>query len=114
MCLIEWIKNNEAIITLFFSFLVAISTVVYAILTRKMVKKTILTRRLQTDPKIIMDIISYDDHPYLFNMIIANIGNSPAVNIKFNILNEPDIKKSKKLSEYIFIKNGIDFFVPGK
>jgi hypothetical protein len=70
-------------------------------------------RRLQTDPKIIMDIISCDDHPYLFNMIIANIGNGSAINIKFDILNEPDIKKSKKLSEYMFIRNGISFLSGG-
>lgn len=112
--IIEWIKSNDSLITLLFSLVVMISTVVYAILTKKLVNETIIMRRIQTDPKIMIDISPTEHQAYLFNFLIENIGKSAAVNITFRLIDEPDFKNNKKISQYSFIQKGIKAMSPNE
>jgi hypothetical protein len=105
--MLTWIVNNASLITLIFSGLVMLSTVVYAILTAKLVKETIILRRIQTDPKITMNMVHDVYSPFIVSIILENVGNGTALNIKFNILSEPKLNIRKNLSSYGFIQNGI-------
>jgi hypothetical protein len=105
--MIAWIEQNTSFITLIFSGLVMLSTVVYAILTAKLVKETITLRRIQTDPKITMVIVHDVYHPFIVSIILENVGNGTALNIKFNILSEPKLNIRRNISSYGFIQNGI-------
>ena len=107
MNIINCIINNGILINMFSSLVIAIATVFYVILTIKLVSENIKNRRIQIDPKIMLDIIPDSTHPFLLNFFLENIGNGIALNIRFTIICEPEFKKSKKLSEYGFIKNGL-------
>jgi hypothetical protein len=107
MEIINWINNNTTLINLFSVFVTALATLFYVILTIRLVSENIKNRRMQIDPKIVMDIISDATHPYLLNFVLENIGNGVALNIKFSIKQEPRLTKSKKISDYGFIKNGL-------
>jgi hypothetical protein len=101
--IIDWIKTNNTLTDLFSAF----ATVFYVVLTIKLVSENVKNRRIQTDPKIVMDIILDATHPFLLNIILENVGNGVALNIRFLIKNEPKLKKSKNISDYGFIKNGL-------
>lgn len=107
MEIIKWINNNDILINLFSSIILAIATVFYVFLTTKLVSENIKIRRLQIDPKIVLDILMDENDPYFLNIIIENVGNGVALNLKFNVKSELNITKSKKISELGFIKNGL-------
>jgi hypothetical protein len=50
--IIEIINQNSGLMTLLFSGVVAVSTLIYAILTWQLVSETRKTREAQTEPKI--------------------------------------------------------------
>ncbi|PKL57955.1 MAG: hypothetical protein CVV34_04830, partial [Methanomicrobiales archaeon HGW-Methanomicrobiales-5] len=99
-------------LTLFFTGVVAASTVVYAILTWKLVSETQKMREAQTEPKISVFV---ETHPKFFlikNLVIRNIGLGTAYNLKFSVF--PDFKTYNcgMLSEMTIIKNGIPHLPP--
>jgi hypothetical protein len=111
--MLEILKENNELITLLFSSLVTLSTVIYAWLTRRLVNETIIMRRIQTDPRIQIDITHDNNHPYLINIIVQNIGGSVAKDIRFKIKSEPEPKNDKRLSQYVFMQKGISSLSPG-
>ena len=106
------INNNSSIITLFFSFVVAISTVVYSILTASLVKETKIMRKSQTEPEIIVYVEPSQEWINIMNIHIKNIGNGAASNICFKIINDYVDTKGRIFSETDYIKNGIKFLAP--
>jgi len=100
--------------SLIFSALVAVSTMVYAVLTWKLVSETKKMREAQTEPKISVSIQPREEWIALVDMVIQNIGLGPAYDIKFKI--NPDFEYSKNmfLSEIGFIKNGIRYLAPNQ
>ena len=50
---LEFLNHDIAVLTIFFSGVVAASTVVYAVLTWKLVSETRKMREVQTEPKSI-------------------------------------------------------------
>ena len=109
----EFLNLNESDITVIFSGVVTAATVVYAILTWKLVSETQKMRKVQTEPKISVIIQSREEWIGWLDMIIQNTGG-PAYDIKFEI--EPDYEKfdGKLLSEYGFIKNGLNYIGPNQ
>ena len=107
---LEFLDQNESAFTVIFSALVALATLVYAILTWKLVSETRKMREAQTEPNISVTIQPSEKWMEIVDMIIQNIGLGPAYNIKFEI--NPDFKTftGKFLSEYGFMKNGLNFF----
>ncbi len=103
----------ESILTIIFSALVAISTVVYAILTWRLVNETIQLRKAQTEPKISIRIKPNENCIYYCDMIIENNGMGPAYNITFELENDIKDFYDKPLTELNIIKNGIKYLAPG-
>ncbi len=101
--------------TLIFTGIVAVSTIVYARLTSKLVSETRKMRKVQTDPIIAVFIQQQDDHN-LLDLIIQNIGLGPAYDIKFELNGDIDIVPDvgRPVSERNFIKNGIKYLAPNK
>lgn len=111
---LEFLNQNEAAFTVIFSAVVATATIVYAILTWRLVSETKKMRKVQTEPKISVIVQPKEEWIGFIDMIIQNIGLGPAYDIKFEI--EPDYEKfdGKLLSEYGFIKNGLKYFGPNQ
>jgi hypothetical protein len=109
--MIEFLRENQAVITLVFAFAVTVSTIVYAILTWRLVSETRRMRKAQTDPEISVSLIQNENSINFIDLVTENIGLGSAYNIKFDILK--DFKLSKRmLSEVGFIKNGITYLSP--
>ena len=110
--MIDFFNNNSGLFNLIFSATVAIATVIYAILTWKLVSETRKIRQIQTEPDISVRIKPQDDAIQYYDFIIENIGLAPAFNIAFNVVQGDHLMKDPKLSEGGPIKNGIKYFAP--
>jgi len=113
--LLDFLNNNNGGLNLLFSFVVAISTVFYVVLTRQLVAETKRMRQAQQKPRISMTIQPREDLLNFVDLIIENIGLGAAYNVKFEI--EPDSEygfKQGKLSNVGFIKRGISYFPPNQ
>lgn len=112
--MIEFLNNNSALITLFFTIVVGISTLVYALLTYFLVTETRKMRRAQTDPHIFV-YLAHSEHSISFiNLEVKNIGLGPAYDVKFTVSKDFDMHRNRKFSEIGFIKNGIKYFAPNQ
>lgn len=88
----SFIIGNDSL----WSFLVTISTIVYVVLTYRLLKETVKARKLQYKPYVIVD---FEVKTYYLKMVIKNIGNDAALNV--NINTSPAINNDIKNLEFI-------------
>jgi len=99
-------------LTLLFSGIVAISTVVYAVLTSKLVKETRASRLIQITPDVQLYFEKAETETHFVYFIIENFGLGIASDVKFKIIkdfNKYDIEKLR-LSNMGSFKHGIRHF----
>jgi len=89
--------------------LLAIITFFYMILTRELVEEQRKTRESQTAPHISITIRPRDEWVNAIDMIIQNLGGSPALNLKFTITPDFEYSLGKFLSKLGFFKYGITY-----
>lgn len=97
-----------------FSGIVALSTVVYAILTWRLVKETKKTREFQITPDIQVYFERGEANWKDIYIIIENLGFGTAKMVQFEILRDYEHYEDKifHLSEKGIIKNGMKMFYP--
>lgn len=105
---------GNSTLTLIFSGVVTLSTVIYAILTWRLTNETIKMRKAQTDPNIAIYLMPTKVSMHFLDLIIKNIGSGPAYDVTFKVLEEFDVadKMDRKLSEIAFLKEGIKYMPP--
>jgi len=112
--MLEFLNENSGAFAVAFSAVVAIATIVYAILTWRLVSETRKMREAQTEPKISVTIQPREEWIGLIDMVIQNIGLGPAYNIKFEIKPDFEYAKGNFLSELGFIKSGLRYLAPNQ
>jgi len=114
----EFIVNNQEIATLVFSAVVALSTVIYAVLTALLVTETRQMRRAQTEPKLVAFIELREEFVNFAHLYIQNVGAGPAFNVSFKLSASPDDEGGNILidefSESKFLETGIDYVGPNQ
>lgn len=105
-------------LNLLFAAVVAISTVVYALLTWRLVTETRLMRRAQTTPKVAVFYKNRDEWIGLLDIVIQNIGLGPAYDVRFEIRpltsGTGTDKLLKELEERHVFSTGLRFFAAGQ
>ena len=109
---LEFLNQNSGAFAVIFSAAVAIATIVYAILTWKLVSENRRMRKAQTEPKIFATIQPREEWIGFIDMVIQNIGLGPAYNIKFEVNPDFEYAKGEFLSELGFMKNGLRYLAP--
>ena len=111
-------KSTDGFITVF-SAVVAISTVVYAGLTRQLVAETRKLRQVQTEPRVNIRVEGDHSGHHGLELTIRNEGQGVAKNVQFKFDGDPSyFRKEFKLpgipvvSELTIIKNGLDYLEP--
>ena len=116
--MIEFLNNNSGVLMLFFTAMVAVSTVVYAVLTGKLVSETRKLREVQTEPKIHITLESLDFAINIIRLNIKNIGLGPASDLQFDPTVISGGESAKKLLQEFtrpnFFKTGLHHFGPGQ
>ena len=114
MGLLEFLNQNSGAFAVVFSAIVAIATIVYAILTWELVSETKKMRESQTEPKVSVTIQPREEWINFIDMVIQNIGLGPAYNIKFEVSPDFEYTKGGFLSNLGFIKNGLGYLSPNQ
>ena len=109
---------NEAPVVVF-SGVVALSTVVYAVLTWRLVCETREMRQVQTEPRVSVRVALDHIHRGL-ELVICNEGQGAARNVRFTFEGDPTYVKGflhprRCLpADIAVIKNGLHFLEPGE
>lgn len=116
--LLKFFNDNAGAFNVAFSGVVAIATVVYAVLTARLVRETERMRAAATEPALEVTYRSRDEAMALLEMVIKNIGSGPAYAIRFNISASPagvgadDLVRP--LNEAKAMNSGINVLMPGQ
>ncbi len=111
---LEFLNQNSGAFVIIFSAIVAIATVVYALLTWRLVSETKRMREVQTEPKISIIAQPREEWINFVDMIIQNIGFDTAYNIKFKIDPDFEYRDGKFLSDLGFMKKGLAYLAPNQ
>lgn len=116
--ILKILNENAGAIGVIFSGLVTLATVVYAILTWKLVTETRRMRRAQTDAKVTVRIEPREETVHFIKFFISNEGIGPAYDVKFEIVPIPDKKIDQsirdKISSLGYFKSGIEYLSPNQ
>lgn len=99
--------------TFIFTAAVAVSTVVYAILTWTLVRETSKMRKNQIEPYIIAYLDITETNARIAYLKTKNVGQGVALNVKFNIIRELNYPGARKLADYPYFRKGVKYFPPG-
>ncbi|MBS9405662.1 hypothetical protein KG088_18920 [Halomonas sp. TRM85114] len=116
--LIAFLNQNSGALTVVFTGVVTLATMVYAALTAILVSETRKLRQVQTEPRIEITVDVLDFSVNIVRLCVRNIGEGPAKNVKFepSVIDGDEIGESL-LEEFLspnFFKTGLRYFGPGQ
>ncbi|MBU1340431.1 MAG: hypothetical protein KKE44_04565 [Proteobacteria bacterium] len=116
--ILKFLNENSGAVNVIFSGLVTVATLVYAVLTWKLVTETRRMRKAQTDAKVTVRVEPREETLHLLKFIIANEGIGPAYDIKFEIvpiyLKKIDASIREKIQSFGFFNSGIEYLSPSQ
>jgi hypothetical protein len=112
--MLDFLNENSGAFLVLFTFIVTFATVFYAIITAKLFSETKKMREAQTEPNIFLTIQSKNEDFFLKDMVIQNIGQGAAYNIKFELDSDFEFLKGRFLSKLNLIKNGLKYLAPNQ
>jgi len=116
--MINFMNVNNGALTVLFSALVALATLVYAILTWRLVNETRRMRKAQTDANITVSVVITERWVNFLELLVKNEGVGPAYDIAFKLepIDPEGCDKSiiDVINELGFVKNGLAFLSPGR
>jgi hypothetical protein len=114
----EFLNKNSGTLNVVFTAVVTVATAVYAALTWKLVTETRLMREVQTEPRLAVTLQSIDQAIHIVRLHFRNIGQGPAISVKFSPRVETGNEHSAALLEEFarpnFFTTGLSYFGPGQ
>lgn len=116
--LLKFLNDNAGAFNVVFTGVVAVATVVYAVLTARLVRETERLRTAATEPALEVTYRSRDEAMALLDVVVKNIGSGPAYEIRFDISVEPRglgaDELMKPLRNIKALHSGINVLMPGQ
>jgi hypothetical protein len=112
--ILNFLNENNGAFSLIFSCVVALATVIYAVLTWRLVSETRRMREAQTEPNIFVNLQPREEWINFIDMVIQNIGSGPAYNIHMIYDKDFEFSRGHFLSELVLFKNGINSLSPNQ
>ena len=104
------------VLLLVFAGMVAVATLVYAVLTWRLVAETRRMREVQTEPRISVraELSEQGGHGGI-DLVIRNEGQGPAQNVRFRFKGDPTyFFQDRPVDQFPVIKNGLAYLGPGQ
>ena len=120
---LAFLNSNSGAFTVVFSGVVAISTVVYAVLTAFLVSETRRMREAHTEPDMSISLQQRGRLGDTLFLVIQNIGLGEALEVKFGVKFTPETdftilspvpKYRNRLQDLNIIKNGLSHVAPNQ
>jgi len=106
------VKQTLDVVMLGIAAIMALTTIVYAVITARMLRETKKMREAQTEPHVFINIQPMEKVRVLLILVVQNIGPGPAYDLKFKVEPDLEIRKGRKLSEVNILKNGFRYLAP--
>ena len=100
-----------------FTGVVAVSTVIYAFLTWRLVSETRRMRRAQTEPRVSVhvELNETSGDGSRMDLMIQNVGQGPAEEIRFEFEGDPTyFGKGRPIDQLSVFKNGLPYLSPNQ
>ena len=105
----KWLSGKDsAILPAYVLFLTLVAVIVYTFETRRLRQLS----ELQARPYVFISLQPVDSVPSLLNLVVQNIGPSPAYDIRFVVKQNVGLPTKKSISEVPFIENGLNCLAP--
>lgn len=114
MKLLEFLNRNSGAFSVIFAMVVAIATVFYAVLTRRLVIETRRMRQAQTEPLVLIRLEPSEAWINLILLIVENVGPGPAHDVRLSVTPDFEMRKGQRLSELGLFRYGIRHLAPGQ
>lgn len=112
--MLNFLNQNSGAFSVIFAGLVVGATIVYAILTRRLVIETEKVREAQTEPKVCVFIEPRGEILQFVAMAIQNVGPGIAHDIRFEVKPDFKIHQGVRFSELNLIRNGLKYLAPNQ
>lgn len=118
MDVVNFLNQNAGVLSTVFSGIVMLATVVYAILTAKLVNETRHMRETQTEPRMEVTASPREEFVNIITLRVKNIGSGPAFNVHFALRGESQTVGENELikdfSRSQFLSKGLRYLGPGQ
>lgn len=118
MELFGFLNENSGALSILFSSVVTLATVIYAVLTWKLVTETRLIREVQTEPKLVVYLQPIDEAIHIVRLHFKNIGLGPALHVSLTPrIEEGNDQSQGLLDEFTqpnFFRTGLTYLGPGQ
>jgi hypothetical protein len=115
---LKFLNDNAGAFNLLFTAVVAVATVVYAVLTARLVRETQRLREVATEPAIEVTYRARDEAMALLEIVVKNIGSGPAYRVEFECSASPSSSGAdellNRLKKIRFLASGINMLLPGQ
>lgn len=116
--IMKYLNENTGAVGVVFSGLVTLATLVYAVLTWRLVSETRRMRKAQTDAKVTIRVEPRKEAINFLDFVVTNEGIGPAYDIKFELKAIPskeiDDSISNKIKSLGFINKGLEYLSPNQ
>lgn len=116
--MLDFLNQQSGALTVLFTAVVSLSTVVYAILTALLVAETRRMRQAQTEPKIEVMLKPREEWLNLVHLHVRNIGLGPAYELSLDLRPEAGGDGAQKLVDDFtkanFFKTGLKYLGPAQ
>jgi len=116
--MIDYLNQHNGLLMLIFTGVVALSTVIYAVLTGILVAETRSMRFAQTEPAISVSYRMRDEYFALLDIVVSNLGPGAAYDISFEVSPVSGGSTAdtiiSELHNINFVKSGLKYLAPGR
>jgi hypothetical protein len=112
MTWIEWLNSNSAAITAAASVVLTAITAYYAFLTWRLVQENRELREEHNRPRVVITTSLHEAHINIVHLMIENIGQGPAYEVKFETNRDVKLSQGRSLREVGVFKGGVRFLPP--
>ena len=85
MCIIEFLNENHGAVTAIATLIIAVSTIISVWISKELAKENRLLRKASTEPEVAAFLKADSQRNRAVYLVLANVGQGPAKNVKFNI-----------------------------
>lgn len=112
MTWINWLNSNSAAITAAASVVLTGITAYYAFLTWHLVQENRELREEHNRPRVAIATSLHEAHINIVHLVIENIGQGPAYEVKFDTNRDVRLSQGRSLREVGLFKGGVRFLPP--
>lgn len=108
----NWIGSNSGQINVTATVILVVITALYVVLTREMLKHSRESHRRATQPEVVISVQESRNAYGFFDMVIENLGPSPAYDLRFEVSSPVRIRQNRELGEIGLFQDGMAILAP--